>query len=144
MFGCLLCQAAALCQRTASAKRRAAISGLCRLQAGLPRFSCPLSTFFVYIRCMETIPLGELNHHPSRVTARVRAGETLVVTEHGKPVIRMSPAEEPTSALDQLFATGQVRRAVNPGALPELISDLAELPSLSDALIAERDRERTR
>jgi hypothetical protein len=42
------------------------------------------------------------------------------------------------------MATGQVRRAVNPGALPELISDLAELPSLSDALIAERDRERTR
>ena len=107
-------------------------------------FSFPLYTFFVYIYRMETIPLGELNHHPSKVTARVRAGETLVVTEHGKPVIRMSPAEEPTSALDQLMATGQVRRAVNPGALPELIGDLAELPSLSDALIAERDRERTR
>lgn len=100
--------------------------------------------FSVYLYGMETIPLGELNHHPSRVTARVRAGETLVVTEHGKPVIRMSPAEEPTSTLDQLMATGQVRRAVNPGALPELIGDLAGLPSLSDALIAERDRERTR
>ncbi len=107
-------------------------------------FSFPLYTFFVYLYRMETIPLGELNHHPSKVTARVRAGETLVVTEHGKPVIRMSPAEEPTSALDQLIATGQVRRAVNPGTLPELIGDLAELPSLSDALIAERDRERTR
>lgn len=109
-----------------------------------PHFDLPLCTLFVYLYGMETIPLGELNHHPSKVTARVRAGETLVVTEHGKPVIRMSPAEEPTSALDQLMATGQVRRAVNPGALPELISDLAELPSLADALIAERDRERTR
>ncbi|MFF0450010.1 type II toxin-antitoxin system Phd/YefM family antitoxin [Streptomyces sp. NPDC004609] len=93
---------------------------------------------------METIPLGELNHHPSKVTARVRAGETLVVTDHGKPVILMSPAEEPASVLDQLAASGQVRRAVNPGAMPELLGDLAELPSLSDALIAERDQERLR
>lgn len=93
---------------------------------------------------METVPLGELNHHPSRVTSRVRAGETLVITDHGKPVIRMSPAEESASVLDQLMAAGQVRRAVSPGELPELIEDLSELPSLSDALIAERDRERSR
>lgn len=93
---------------------------------------------------METVPLGELNHYPSRVTSRVRAGETLVITDHGKPVIRMSPAEEPESILDQLIAAGQVRRAVTPGALPELIDDLSELPSLSDALIAERERERNR
>ena len=118
--------------------------GLILSTEDLSRSSLPLYTFFVYLCGMETIPLGELNHHPSKVTARVRAGETLVVTEHGKPVIRMSPAEQPTSALDQLAATGQLRRAVNPGALPELISDLSELPSLSDALIAERDRERTR
>lgn len=93
---------------------------------------------------METIPLGELNHHPSRVTARVRAGETVVITEYGKPVIRMSPANEPTSAFDRLVAAGRVRRAVSPGAVPELIDDLAELPSLAELLIAERDEERMR
>lgn len=101
-------------------------------------------TNIVYIRLMETIPLGELNHHPSRVTAKVRAGETVVITEYGRPVIRMSPAVEPTSALDRLAAAGQLRRAVNPGAMPELIDDLTELPSLSELLLADRDEERTR
>lgn len=93
---------------------------------------------------METIPLGELNHHPSKVTAKVRAGETVVITEYGRPVIRMSPATEPTSVLDQLVAAGQLRRAVNAGAMPELIDDLAGLPSLSELLVAERDEERKR
>lgn len=93
---------------------------------------------------MATIPLGELNHHPSKVTARVRAGETVVITDHGKPVIRMTPAMESTSVMDELIASGQVRRTAHPGAMPELIDDLAELPSLSDMLIAERDEKRNR
>lgn len=93
---------------------------------------------------MATIPLGELNHHPSKVTARVRAGETIVVTDHGRPVIRMTPADESTSVLDSLLASGRVRRTAHPGAMPETVDDLAGLPSLSDLLIADRDRERDR
>lgn len=91
---------------------------------------------------MDTVPLGELNHHPSKVTARVRAGETLVVTDHGKPVIRMTPAAESTSVLGDMLAAGLIRPTAQPGTMAELLDDLADLPSLSDALIAERDRNR--
>lgn len=91
---------------------------------------------------MATIPLGDLNHHPSKVTARVRAGETVVITDHGKPVIQMTPAADSTSVIDEMLTAGLIRRTAHPGAMPELVDDLAELPSLSDALIAERDRER--
>lgn len=101
-----------------------------------------LYTFFVYISAMETIPLGELNHHPSRVTARVRAGATIVVTEHGRPVICMTPVMEPSSGMERLIAAGQVRQTAHPGAMPELLEDLGGLPSLADLLIAERDKER--
>jgi prevent-host-death family protein len=93
---------------------------------------------------MATVPLGELNHHPSKVTARVRAGETVIVTDHGKPVIRMAPAGESASPLDDLLTSGRLRRTAHPGAMPELVGDLAALPSLSDALITERARERDR
>lgn len=93
---------------------------------------------------METIPISELNHHTARVTAKVRSGTPVLLTEHGKPVIRMMPAAEPTSALDRLAAEGKIKRTAHPGAMPELIDDLAELPSLSDLLISERDRERNR
>lgn len=93
---------------------------------------------------METIPLGEMNHNPAKVTARVRMGATVILTEHGKPVIRMTPVTEPGSVLDQLKAEGKVRRSPHPGAMPELIEDVAALPSLSGLLIAERDRERGR
>jgi antitoxin (DNA-binding transcriptional repressor) of toxin-antitoxin stability system len=93
---------------------------------------------------METIPLGEMNQRPARVTAKVRQGITVVLTEHGRPVIRMTPANDPTSTLDRLAAEGKVRRSAHAGAMPELIDDLTALPSLSDLLIADREDERDR
>ena len=42
----------------------------------------------------------------------------------------------------ELIASGQATRTAHPGVMPELVNDLAELPSLSDLLIAERDEER--
>jgi antitoxin (DNA-binding transcriptional repressor) of toxin-antitoxin stability system len=93
---------------------------------------------------METIPLGEMNHNPAKITAKVRQGVTVVLTEYGKEVIVMTPAIQSTSALDRLASEGKLRRTAHPGAMPELLDDLAALPSLSDMLIAERDRERNR
>jgi prevent-host-death family protein len=89
-------------------------------------------------------PPGELTHHSSRVTARVRAGETVIVTEHGRPVIRMTPASGSTSVVDELIAAGRVHRTAHPGAVPELVDDLADFPSLSELLITGRDEERDR
>ena len=39
--------------------------------------------------------LRELRHHTSEVIARVRRGETIAVTEHGRPVARLVPFERP-------------------------------------------------
>lgn len=65
-----------------------------------------------------------------------------MITEHGRPVIKMAPAEQSVSPLADLMAENKLRRAVSPGSMPELIDDLAEMPSLSDLLRAERDEER--
>jgi antitoxin (DNA-binding transcriptional repressor) of toxin-antitoxin stability system len=90
---------------------------------------------------MERIPLGEMNHNPAKITAKVRQGITVILTEHGRKVIRMTPATQPASALDKLASEGKIRRTAHPGAMPELLDDLTELPSLSDLLIAEQDKE---
>lgn len=93
---------------------------------------------------MESIGLRELNQNPSKAVARVRAGESLIVTDRGKPVLRMVPETENPSALHQLIATGGARPPVEFG-MPDLIPDLApDLVSLTDLLVAERDRERHR
>jgi antitoxin (DNA-binding transcriptional repressor) of toxin-antitoxin stability system len=41
--------------------------------------------------------MRELSHHTSRVVARVKAGETLDLTEHGRTIARIVPVtdEEP-------------------------------------------------
>jgi prevent-host-death family protein len=93
---------------------------------------------------METIGLRELNQNPSQAVARVRAGVTLVVTSRGEPVLRMVPEIEPTSILQKMLASGEVQAPDEQG-LPEIVEDLVpEVESLSDLLIADRDRERNR
>jgi len=93
---------------------------------------------------METIGLRELNQNPSKAVARVRAGASLIVTDRGKPVLRMVPEIEDPSTLQQMIAAGTVRPPIEHG-MPELIPDLAPgQESLADLLIADRDKERNR
>lgn len=93
---------------------------------------------------METIGLRELNQNPSRAVARVRAGATLVVTDRGRPVLRLVPELERPGALQRLIDTGEVTPPVEQG-MPDLALELApEVNSISDLLIADRDRERSR
>jgi prevent-host-death family protein len=93
---------------------------------------------------METIGLRELNQNPSRAVARVRAGVSIVVTDRGKPVLRMVPEPEPTDTLHRMVAAGEVRPPAEPG-MPEVAEDLApHVESLSDLLTAEREQERRR
>ena len=93
---------------------------------------------------METIGLRELNQNPSRAVARVRAGETLVVTDRGRPILRMVPEVEQPGALRRLVAEGTVAAPAESG-LPELIPDLApETESVTELLLADRARERDR
>lgn len=93
---------------------------------------------------MESIGLRELNQNPSKAVARVRAGVSLVVTDRGKPVLRMVPETDSPGTLAELVATGAVRPPIDRG-MPDLVADLApRIPSLAELLVAERDAERRR
>lgn len=93
---------------------------------------------------METIGLRELNQNPSRAIARVRAGESIIVTDRGRPVLRMVPEIEDPSTLERMISNGSIRPPAEQG-MPDLIPDLAhEVESLSDFVIADRDKERKR
>lgn len=93
---------------------------------------------------METIGLRELNQNPSRAVARVRAGESIVVTDRGRPVLRLVPEIEDPSTLERMISEGTVRPPAESG-MPEVFPELAdEVESLSELVIADRDRERNR
>ena len=93
---------------------------------------------------METIGLRELNQNPSRAVARVRAGESLVVTDRGKPILRMVPETGSASILARLIAEGTVTPPAEDG-MPDLIPDLAsDIHSVADLLLAEREQDRDR
>jgi prevent-host-death family protein len=93
---------------------------------------------------MRTIGLRELNQNPSRAVARVRAGETIVVTDRGRPVLRLVPEDERPGVLQHLLDSGEVSPPAELG-MPDLMLELApEVDSLSDLLIEDRDKERRR
>lgn len=93
---------------------------------------------------METIGLRELNQNPSKVVARVRAGASIVVTDRGKPVLRMVPEVEHPGALQRMLETAEVRPPAELG-MPQVIDDLApDVASLSELLVKDRDKDRSR
>jgi prevent-host-death family protein len=93
---------------------------------------------------METIGLRELNQNPSKAVARVRAGASLVVTDRGKPVLRMIPEAEHPSTLQGMIMAGEARAPAEAG-MPDIESDLMpDTDSLAALVIADRDRERNR
>jgi prevent-host-death family protein len=93
---------------------------------------------------MVTIGLRELNQNPSKAVARVRAGETIVVTDRGRPVLRLVPEQEQPTTLRHMIDSGEVTAPAELG-MPELALELAPgVDSLSDLLIADRDKERRR
>ena len=93
---------------------------------------------------METIGLRELNQNPSRAVARVRAGVTVVVTDRGRPILRMVPEVERPGTLHDLVASREATAPVDQG-MPELMLDLApQVDSLAELLAADRRRERGR
>lgn len=55
----------------------------------------------------------ELRDNLSKHLAEVKRGKTITVTEHGKVIARITPANRPT-ALERLIAEGRVRPAKQP------------------------------
>ena len=95
------------------------------------------------IRDDHSVGLRELRHHTSEVLARVRHGETIDLTEHGKLIARIVPIEDraPTPALDRLVEAGRVRLAERPGYRPRMRTGDGT-DRLGVALAALRDEER--
>lgn len=56
--------------------------------------------------------IRELRNHLSKYLAAVRAGEEIVVTDHGKACARLIPLEQPR-AIDRLMADGVVTPAAS-------------------------------
>jgi len=87
---------------------------------------------------MDRIGIRALKQNASEVVARAAAGETLVVTDRGRPVAQLGPL--PASAIDGLVASGRARPAR--GDLRALPVPEAG-PALTPTLAAMRDDERS-
>lgn len=87
--------------------------------------------------------LRELRHSTGAVMTRVRHGETIDVTEHGKLIARIVPVQDraPAPVLTRLAEAGRLRRATRPGYRPRMRpGDGGD--QLTDALAELRDEER--
>lgn len=89
------------------------------------------------------VGLRELRHHTGDVLARVRHGETIDITEYGRPIARIVPVEEraPTPVLARLVAEGRATLARRPGYRPPMRAGDGT-DTLSTALADLRDEER--
>ena len=91
----------------------------------------------------ERVGVDELQEHASRYVAMAKAGQRVPVTEQGKLVAYLVPAEEPASMLDRLEAAGQLRRGR--GHLQDLLPPPPLPPGvrpLSEVVQEMRDEER--
>jgi prevent-host-death family protein len=82
----------------------------------------------------------ELRQHASRYLARVAAGETLEVTDRGRPVARLGPV--PVDSWDQMIADGRIIPASDPDAFLDITPKHYPGPSASEVLAAMREDER--
>jgi len=91
----------------------------------------------------HAVGLRELRHNTSEVLARVRHGETIDVTEYGRPIARIVPVadRESSPVLERLAAAGRIQRAERPGYRPRTRTGDGT-NRLSAALAAQRDEER--
>jgi prevent-host-death family protein len=95
---------------------------------------------------MESVTVSELNRQTAKVLERVKAGESVEISEYGRPVARLTPAAATTGVplLDRLIAQGRAIPAANPGPIPPTPprDESDEGVSLSAALAEARDDER--
>lgn len=91
----------------------------------------------------HSVGLRQLRAHAGDIIARVQRGETIDVTEYGRPVARIVPIEQRAhpAILDRLEAEGRLRRPSRPGYLPRRAKSRPGL-SLTEQLLAEREESR--
>jgi prevent-host-death family protein len=95
---------------------------------------------------MNSVTVSELNRQTAKVLERVKSGESLEVSEYGRPIARLVPATTATGAplVDRLIAQGRAIPASEPGPIPPTPPrDDRDLGvSLNATLIQMRDDER--
>jgi prevent-host-death family protein len=68
---------------------------------------------------MSSVGVRELRQRASELLRRVAAGESIEITDRGRPVALLSPLPEP-GAFARLVAAGEVERATSsPDDMPE-------------------------
>ena len=90
----------------------------------------------------EKIGIRELRQHASRYVAMAKAGMRVPVTDRGKLVAYLVPAEAGGTVLDRMRAAGQVRPAI--GNLLDLMPPPPTPPgskTLTETLLEMRDEE---
>lgn len=65
---------------------------------------------------MRTTGVTELKSSLSEMLARVKSGEEILVTEHGRPIARIVPLEayDPEAGIDELVRAGLAKLPVRP------------------------------
>lgn len=90
---------------------------------------------------MERIGVRELRQHATRYLGRVKAGETVEVTERGQLVALLVPPAPGATERERLIAMGRLVPATRPFQLPRRAPAPAEGPGTAtvlDDLRAER------
>lgn len=75
---------------------------------------------------MDRIGIRELRQNASEYVRRAERGETIEVTDRGRPVARLSPLPKAESVFDRLVAEGKATPAL--GDLLEVVKPAPPLP----------------
>jgi prevent-host-death family protein len=93
------------------------------------------------------VSVTELNQQTTAVLKRVKEGQTLTITERGKVVAFLTPPPPSMTGnptIDRWIAEGRLVPQAVPGTVLDLLPippATGEGPSITDTVIAERDRE---
>lgn len=87
---------------------------------------------------MTEVGIRALKQNASAVVARAARGEIITITDHGRPVARLTPL--PVSPFEELAAAGKVSPAVVDAFTPEPLPPGGR--PLSELLLEQRDEER--
>jgi prevent-host-death family protein len=92
------------------------------------------------------VGVRELRQNLSVYLDRVKAGETLEVTERGQPVARLGPTlKRPLSIIDRMIASGEITPAARDhrkATMPPPMPDDHTGPTLTEILLEMREEER--